>query len=90
MVLIDTWWNVNIHKDLLFSVFRCFNRYMVECEYCKISYIGSKDSCFNRYMVECESSKPAKYYTFDIGFNRYMVECECSITIIYKHTFNRF
>ena len=32
----------------------CFNRYMVECEYCKIvihkcNYLG-----FNRYMVECE------------------------------------
>ena len=35
-VLIDTWWNVNISaKDVVNNAIR-FNRYMVECEFCKI------------------------------------------------------
>ena len=32
-VLIDTWWNVNVHRSRMeFGGYLCFNRYMVECE----------------------------------------------------------
>ncbi len=32
-----------------------FNRYMVECEYQRLTEIEKRGLCFNRYMVECES-----------------------------------
>ena len=32
MVLIDTWWNVNLDEIMLRLVHDSFNRYMVECE----------------------------------------------------------
>ena len=34
LVLIDTWWNVNLHKRWVRTIIRRrFNRYMVECEF---------------------------------------------------------
>ena len=32
MVLIDTWWNVNVIPKTFAKIFDGFNRYMVECE----------------------------------------------------------
>ena len=32
MVLIDTWWNVNLDVEMEVIRLECFNRYMVECE----------------------------------------------------------
>ena len=32
LVLIDTWWNVNVGTITGLTVFEGFNRYMVECE----------------------------------------------------------
>ena len=58
VVLIDTWWNVNL-TSLSGVTDRCpgFNRYMVECEYEYISQFLKGEGCFNRYMVECESGE---------------------------------
>ena len=40
LVLIDTWWNVNILPDFVSSkVSVSFNRYMVECEYFFVTFI---------------------------------------------------
>ena len=54
LVLIDTWWNVNLTSTGYVRRDVRFNRYMVECE----SHFGScvfvRSRCFNRYMVECE------------------------------------
>ena len=55
----------------------CFNRYMVECEFCKAYNQTSTISSFNRYMVECESPYLQKSKCRGDCFNRYMVECEC-------------
>ena len=32
LVLIDTWWNVNLYGQNISSNGKSFNRYMVECE----------------------------------------------------------
>ena len=77
MVLIDTWWNVNIFPLFLFHCKNHrFNRYMVECEsedkYLEPSEINS----FNRYMVECEFKSDGRNRKILNSFNRYMVECE--------------
>ena len=33
LVLIDTWWNVNVRDEIIFDLQNRFNRYMVECEF---------------------------------------------------------
>ena len=38
IVLIDTWWNVNLFTVFVVSPSPGFNRYMVECEFQYISY----------------------------------------------------
>ena len=54
LVLIDTWWNVNILTPQSFGEEQRFNRYMVECEYTEVRNAGIECQSFNRYMVECE------------------------------------
>ena len=77
LVLIDTWWNVNVFLSNDRPVSFGFNRYMVECESNRKDIPSISPRCFNRYMVECECS--LLYPAFDNvpRFNRYMVECEC-------------
>ena len=53
-VLIDTWWNVNNTDIYPVGSYACFNRYMVECEFCDIPAVDGCRTGFNRYMVECE------------------------------------
>ncbi len=52
-----------------------FNRYMVECEFLKLS-ASPFSSAFNRYMVECEFLQKIQIWSRSFSFNRYMVECE--------------
>ena len=59
IVLIDTWWNVNIKCSEAISHTRSFNRYMVECEYMNRGAGDLRQARFNRYMVECELGKGA-------------------------------
>ena len=55
IVLIDTWWNVNLFAGIRFLLAGLsFNRYMVECEFIEDEIDRSRDLCFNRYVVECE------------------------------------
>ena len=54
LVLIDTWWNVNMWNLVAGADYSSFNRYMVECEYEKPDGNTIFSDCFNRYMVECE------------------------------------
>ena len=55
IVLIDTWWNVNLIRSILYlTVSVCFNRYMVECELNTLTSTLYPVPGFNRYMVECE------------------------------------
>ena len=54
-----------------------FNRYMVECEYCKFAgyrftYIVLIDTWWNVNLENIVS-----LYVTNVRFNRYMVECEC-------------
>ena len=57
IVLIDTWWNVNILPLCVSSNVSGFNRYMVECECFLYLQFNCCDHAFNRYMVECEYDK---------------------------------
>ena len=76
-VLIDTWWNVNLSVSAIISgQSLSFNRYMVECEYIKMSCMWKNTYSFNRYMVECECGWAGTIEEMISGFNRYMVECE--------------
>ena len=55
LVLIDTWWNVNINfSGKMAQMSTGFNRYMVECEYSMKGLRMKRRKSFNRYMVECE------------------------------------
>ena len=77
MVLIDTWWNVNIWSTA--NPIKSdigFNRYMVECELLYFYYFLSGILGFNRYMVECECVTISLCPNHAFRFNRYMVECE--------------
>ena len=58
LVLIDTWWNVNLLiSNTNKTIVKSFNRYMVECEYTYEHIQGYLLFGFNRYMVECEYQK---------------------------------
>ena len=82
LVLIDTWWNVNIYNydsnirrtnvliDTWWNVNKLFS-----------SFLYIFNSGFNRYMVECECVWTIGYGHTGKGFNRYMVECECRLDI---------
>ena len=77
LVLIDTWWNVNVKCAFLTELIMfCFNRYMVECEFSKQYKTITYEDRFNRYMVECEFFSHEQLSKRRKGFNRYMVECE--------------
>ena len=66
LVLIDTWWNVNLTlDDISFHRLASFNRYMVECELREDWKPEKEPNSFNRYMVECESW--SKYSMFPIN-----------------------
>ena len=55
LVLIDTWWNVNVFNTVEDAgLYVSFNRYMVECEYVQRLDFHPAERRFNRYMVECE------------------------------------
>ena len=75
-VLIDTWWNVNNTDIYPVGSYACFNRYMVECEFCDIPAVDGCRTGFNRYMVECEYRIVFFTHQSVLRFNRYMVECE--------------
>ena len=84
LVLIDTWWNVNYYY--IYRTFErrsSFNRYMVECEFCKAYNKTSSVPGFNRYMVECECKRIFSFVIAIVCFNRYMVECEyCILDVV--------
>ena len=76
LVLIDTWWNVNMLAIAeLVSTF-CFNRYMVECKLLFSGFTATFVLRFNRYMVECKSIQSSYLVGCGLCFNRYMVECK--------------
>ena len=77
LVLIDTWWNVNIKFVTAPAAAESrFNRYMVECEYSSYERGSNENNSFNRYMVECELNSDRCRLYISYSFNRYMVECE--------------
>ena len=94
LVLIDTWWNVNLgaitieetKAPVLIDTWWNVNY--------KTKVTTSKTaSGFNRYMVECEFV----FYNISVaavyGFNRYMVECESRRLFdryILQWSFNRY
>ena len=75
LVLIDTWWNVNLARSRRNNKNSSFNRYMVECEYRILKTRGKLDRVLIDTWWNVNSNRNADIAKLT-SFNRYMVECE--------------
>ncbi len=76
MVLIETLWNVNKIRRMIYKPKRSFNRNIVECKCISPHLLRKCHFGFNRNIVECKFEILSGYKRGPDRFNRNIVECK--------------